>query len=68
MFSFWAAWGGFEDHVKGSIEPGKLADVVVLGEDPLTVDPDALRNMPVDLVLIGGKSKWTSHVFSGVPI
>lgn len=68
MFSLWAAWGGFEDNVKGSIEPGKFADLVVLGADPLTEDTEVLRNMPVDLVLVGGKSKWASPVFSGLTI
>lgn len=66
MFTLWGAWGGFEEKTKGSIEPGKLADMVVLGEDPLTVDPDALRTMPVELVLIGGRVKHASSAFKGV--
>lgn len=66
MFTQWAAWGGFEEHLKGSIEPGKLADIVVLGKDPLTCDPDELRTMPIDLVIIDGKVKVTSSQFSGI--
>ncbi len=57
MFTLWGAWGGFEEKIKGSIEPGKLADMVVLGEDPLTCEHDALREMPVELVMIGGEIK-----------
>ena len=66
MNTLWAAWGGFEEQIKGSIEPGKLADIVVLGEDPLTVDPDALKTMPVELVLVGSKVKHVSDKFQGV--
>lgn len=66
MFTLWGAWGGFEERIKGSIEPGKLADLAVLGEDPLTVDPDALRAMPVELVLVGGEAKHEGPAFKGV--
>ncbi len=37
----------FEEDVKGSITPGKLADLVILGENPLTADPARLRDIPV---------------------
>jgi predicted amidohydrolase YtcJ len=66
MFTHWAAWGGFEEKVKGSIEPGKLADLVVLGKDPLSCDPDELRTMPVEMVMIGGSVKVTSPDFKGI--
>ena len=65
MFTLWGAWGAFEEKSKGSIEPGKLADMVVLGEDPLTIDPDALRSMPVELVVVGGSEKHASPAFKG---
>ncbi|MDR3498436.1 MAG: amidohydrolase [Parvibaculum sp.] len=42
-----AAYQHFEDDIKGSIEPGKLADLVILGEDPLSVEPGALKNLAV---------------------
>ncbi len=37
----------FEEDAKGSITPGKLADLVILGKNPLTADPSRLRNIPV---------------------
>jgi imidazolonepropionase-like amidohydrolase len=40
------AYGSFEEHDKGSIERGKLADLVVLGRDPLREDPSSLISIP----------------------
>ena len=50
-----AAFVGFEERRLGSLEPGKLADIAVLGRDLLTVDPLELKDMPVDLTLVQGK-------------
>jgi predicted amidohydrolase YtcJ len=49
------AWGSFEEHLKGSIEVGKLADLVVLGSDIMTVSPMQIRNIPVLKTMVGGK-------------
>jgi predicted amidohydrolase YtcJ len=49
------AWTFFEEKIKGSIEPGKLADMVVLGEDILTVDPERIPGIPILVTLLGGK-------------
>lgn len=51
----WAAYQAHEDHIKGSIEPGKLADFVVLGADPLAVDKDAIRHIDVVATVVGGE-------------
>ena len=45
----------WEEKVKGTLEPGKLADMIVLDTDPLTNPPEALLKTNVDLTLIGGK-------------
>ncbi len=37
----------FEETAKGSITPGKTADLVILGENPLTANPEALKDIPV---------------------
>ena len=39
----------------GAIETGRLADLVILGKDPLTVKPAELMNIPVDVTLVGGR-------------
>jgi predicted amidohydrolase YtcJ len=39
----------------GSIEPGRLADLIVLPDDPLTLGPADLIKMPIDLAIIGGR-------------
>jgi hypothetical protein len=42
-----AAWQCHSDHELGTLEPGKLADLVVLAEDPRNVDPYALADIEV---------------------
>ncbi|MGI8782193.1 MAG: amidohydrolase [Acidobacteriota bacterium] len=49
------AYASFEEHLKGSIEPGKLADLVVLGRDPLREDPFSLIRIPVERTMVGGR-------------
>ncbi|MBI4492243.1 MAG: amidohydrolase [Chloroflexi bacterium] len=49
-----AAHGGFEEHLKGSLEPGKLADLVVVSEDPFAVPPEELDRIQVDATVVGG--------------
>ncbi|HEX9725963.1 MAG TPA: amidohydrolase [Vicinamibacteria bacterium] len=45
----------FEEESKGSIEPRKLADLVVLPEDILTCPADRIRDMPVSMTIVGGE-------------
>ncbi len=55
MFTIWAAEANFLETRLGSIEVGKLADLVVLGADPLTTDPRKLSEIPVDMTMLDGK-------------
>lgn len=43
------------DHLVGSIQAGKFADFTVLGDDPLTADPMALKDMPRVATVVGGR-------------
>jgi len=51
------AYASYEENLKGSIEAGKLADLVVLGRDPLKENPSTLVTIPVERTMAGGK--WT---------
>lgn len=53
-----AAWQGFDEDRRGSIEPGKLADFTMLDKNPLEVPPAELRSINVDEVVIGGVSAY----------
>jgi predicted amidohydrolase YtcJ len=45
----------WEESIKGTLEPGKLADFVVLDRDPLTIPEEQLLTMQFDLTYLGGK-------------
>jgi hypothetical protein len=45
--TLWPAWQHFEEDIKGSIEVGKLADFVILSDDPKAVDPETLSTLKV---------------------
>ena len=49
------AWLTMEERTKGSIEPGKFADLVILSEDPLTCSEPQLRDAKVLMTMVGGK-------------
>jgi len=51
------AYASYEENLKGSIEVGKLADLVVLGRDPLKENPSTLVTIPVERTMAGGR--WT---------
>jgi predicted amidohydrolase YtcJ len=50
------AWASMEEDLKGSLVPGKLADLVMLGGDPHSAPPDEIKNIPVLRTVVGGKS------------
>ena len=54
LFTVNGARIGFEEHLKGSIEPGKLADFTVLSYNPYSVDPEAVGAIKVEMTIVGG--------------
>ncbi|MEE9218230.1 MAG: amidohydrolase, partial [Acidobacteriota bacterium] len=58
MHTIHAAYAGFEEETRGALEPGKLADLVVLSGDPLAVDPDQLMEIRPDLTMIDGTVRY----------
>jgi predicted amidohydrolase YtcJ len=51
------AYSSYEENLKGSLEVGKVADLVVLDRDPLKEDPSTLVTIPVERTMAGGR--WT---------
>lgn len=55
-----AAWQIHEENRKGSIAPGKFADLVVLAQNPLTIDPVKIKDISVVETIVGGKSIYAN--------
>ena len=50
-----AAYGAFEENIKGSIEPGKLADFTVFSDDIMTIPEEDILSTKIDMTIVGGK-------------
>lgn len=55
MFALGGPYASFEETVKGSLQPGKMADFVVLDRDPYRVAPHELKDIDIVMTVIGGK-------------
>lgn len=55
MYTLNGAYASFEENIKGSIEQGKLADMIILSADPTQIDPEELLNLHVEMTMVGGK-------------
>ncbi|HLK34853.1 MAG TPA: amidohydrolase [Terriglobales bacterium] len=53
-----SAYAEFQEKEKGSITPGKLADMVILSDDIFSIDPKLIRNVQVEATIMGGKVVW----------
>ena len=53
--TIWGAYQFHEEHYKGSLEPGKLADMVILSENPLTIDSKYIRDIPILSTIVGNQ-------------
>lgn len=55
------AWAAGEEQIKGALEPGKLADLVVLDRDPFSSSPAQLKDLQVLLTVLGGRIVWEAQ-------
>jgi predicted amidohydrolase YtcJ len=60
-YTLGSAYAEFQEHDKGSIEPGKLADMVLLNQDVLSIDPKAIRDTYVLKTWLGGVEIYDSR-------
>jgi len=54
-FTWGSAYAEFQERVKGTLEPGKLADLVIVSDDIFTIDPAKIRDAKVLVTIIDGK-------------
>jgi hypothetical protein len=60
LYTTGSAYASAEESTKGKLAPGYLADFVVLGDDPLAVDPASLSLVPVRETWVGGARVWSA--------
>ena len=62
-FTSWAAYAAFQERSRGSLEEGKLADLVVLSDDIMTIDPGGIPRVLVDFTIVDGTVRYerTAH-------
>ena len=60
MYTINNAYASFEESIKGSIEPGKLADLAILSDDLLDCPVNHIKDIQSELTIVGGKIVYTS--------
>ena len=55
IWTLGSAYASFEENIKGSIEVGKLADFVLLSDDPTRVPPDRIKDVQIEKTVIDGR-------------
>jgi predicted amidohydrolase YtcJ len=64
-YTMGAAWAEFQEKAKGSLTVGKLADLVLLSDDPFKVAPERLRDLKVTTTIMGGKIVYDDRRSTG---
>ncbi len=57
-YTLGSAYAEFQEKEKGSLTPGKLADLVILSEDIFAVAPEAIKDVRVEATVVGGRFAW----------
>ena len=55
MYTYEVAWTSFDETDRGSLEKGKIADMIILNQDPLGMNPEDLRSLNVEKLFLSGK-------------
>jgi len=63
-YTIWGAYAAFEEKVRGSIEPGKLADIVVLTDDIMKVAPKDILRAGVWMTVVGGEIVYSNDLLA----
>ncbi|MBM2825120.1 MAG: Amidohydrolase 3 [Dehalococcoidales bacterium] len=58
MYTINGAYASFEEDIKGSISPGKLADMVLVSDDPTMIPPEQIKDIKVEMTILGGEVVW----------
>ncbi|MEE8398978.1 MAG: amidohydrolase [Desulfobacterales bacterium] len=58
LYTLLAAMSAFEEETKGTLSPGKLADLVVLSDNPLAVPEETIKDIEVEMTIVGGEVVW----------
>lgn len=66
LFTYNAAWGSFDERERGSLEAGKVADMVVLSASPLAVERTRLRELRVEELLLAGEPYAPGQTVAGM--
>ncbi len=58
LYTVNAAYASFEEYLRGTIKEGKLADMVVLSDDPFKIEPEKIRDIEVLMTVVGGRCAY----------
>ena len=60
-YTMGSAYAEFQDKIKGSLEPGKLADLVILSQDIFSIPPDQIAKTKVEMTIFDGRVVYAGH-------
>ncbi|MCD4803857.1 MAG: amidohydrolase [Anaerolineales bacterium] len=66
MYTYEIAWTGFDEKERGSLEEGKIADMVILNQDPLLLDPKDLLSLKVEKLFLKGEEYQSGMELGGM--